>query len=93
MIYQLPNGKIIHITIEEFLDLSDLDIQYLMSVNAGNYAPSPWYGSVNRKAPANIESEIDNDIDYQEELEEPLHDGLQEEVPLEEFPDIPIEED
>ena len=42
MIYQLPNGKIINITIEQYLELSDEDIQYLVSIDYGNFARSPW---------------------------------------------------
>jgi len=93
MIYQLPNGKIIHISFDEFLDLSDLDIQYLMSVNAGDYAPSPFYNSVLRKTSIHTKPDIDDQIDYQEDLDEPLHDGLIEELPLDEFPDLPTEEE
>lgn len=37
MVYQLPNGKVIFISIEEFLELTEYDIQYLMSIDAGEY--------------------------------------------------------
>jgi len=37
MVYQLPNGKVIFISIEEFLELTEYDIQYLMAVDAGEY--------------------------------------------------------
>lgn len=68
MIYQLPNGKVINISIEEYLDLDDQDIQYLMSINAGNYATSPFYGSVIRKKKDyNPEEDIDKSMDYEEE--------------------------
>lgn len=45
MLYQLPNGKVIHISIEEFLDLTDEDIQYLMSIDYGEYIKNPFSGS------------------------------------------------
>lgn len=45
MYYQLPNGKVIHISVEEYLSLNDRDIQYLLSVNAGEYISNPWSGS------------------------------------------------
>ena len=35
MLYNLPNGKTIYLTIEQYLNLTDDDIQYLMSINAG----------------------------------------------------------
>ena len=43
--YQLPSGKVINITIEEFLNLTDLDIQNLTASGLGVYANSPWYNS------------------------------------------------
>jgi hypothetical protein len=45
MLYQLPNGKIIFLTIEQFLDLTDEDIQYMISVDFGEYAANPFTGS------------------------------------------------
>lgn len=74
MIYQLPNGKVIVITIEEFLDLTDNDIQFLMSVNAGEYSPSPWYGSAIKKVTRVSHKEIDHSIDYTPEDEEKICD-------------------
>ena len=35
MLYQLPNGKVVFLTIEEYLDLTDEDIQYLMALDFG----------------------------------------------------------
>jgi hypothetical protein len=68
MIYQLPNGKVIVLTLEEYLSLDDLDIQYLMSINAGNYATSPFYGSViKKKQRSNPEDHVDKTLDYQED--------------------------
>ena len=45
MIYQLPNGKVINITIEEYLEITDLDIQYLMSLDFGEYMSDPFAAS------------------------------------------------
>ena len=36
MLYNLPNGKTIYLTIEEYLNLTDDDIQYLISIKAGS---------------------------------------------------------
>jgi hypothetical protein len=95
MIYQLPNGKIIHLSIEEYLDLSDQDIQYLMSVNAGDYAGSPFHASAiksNHKKQDDFYEE-DASIDYQPELDEPLYIGPSDEESLdEEWPDFPDQE-
>ena len=45
MHYQLPNGKVIYLTIEQYLDLTDEDEQYLMSLDAGEYAVNPFTDS------------------------------------------------
>lgn len=44
--YQLPNGKVVQMSVDEYLSLSDKDIQYLLSINAGDYISNPWTGSV-----------------------------------------------
>lgn len=45
MWYQLPNGKVIFLTIEQYLELTDDDEQYLMSLDAGEYATNPFADS------------------------------------------------
>jgi len=45
MLYQLPNGKVIYITIEQYLELTDEDIQYMMSINHGEHASNPFTDS------------------------------------------------
>jgi hypothetical protein len=45
MLYQLSNGKVIYLTIEQYLELTDLDVQYLMSLNAGEFALNPFTDS------------------------------------------------
>lgn len=39
MIYQLPNGKIINITFDQFLSITDEDMQDMMASNFGVYGP------------------------------------------------------
>jgi hypothetical protein len=46
MNYQLPNGKTIYLTIEEYLNLTDEDIQYLVSLDLGESVLNPFKGSV-----------------------------------------------
>ena len=46
MIYQLPNGKVIHISIEEYLNLTHEDIQYLMAGDYGDHIINPFKYSV-----------------------------------------------
>lgn len=45
MYYQLPNGKTVYLSVEEYLSLTDADIQYLISINAGEYIPHIWTDS------------------------------------------------
>jgi len=49
MLYQLPNGKVVHLSTEEFLDLTDEDIQYLMSIDYGEHIRDPFTGSAVEK--------------------------------------------
>ncbi len=49
MLYQLPNGKVISISIEEYLELTDLDEQYLMSIDFGEHIIDPFYASAVEK--------------------------------------------
>jgi len=95
MIFSLPNGKVIHLTVEEYLDLTDEDIQFLMAHNAGDYASSPWYGSTisTKKKQKTLE---DNSIDYQPEDEDKSHgDNILslDDISVDDFPDLPSEED
>jgi hypothetical protein len=43
--YQLPNGKTVYLTVEEYLDLTDADIQYLVSLDYGESLLNPFHGS------------------------------------------------
>ena len=46
MIYQLPNGKVIEISIEQYIELSDEELEYLIAYNYGETLEDPWFGSV-----------------------------------------------
>lgn len=39
MLYQLPNGKIINLTIDQFLSMTDEDINDFIASNFGSYGP------------------------------------------------------
>ena len=49
MLYQLPSGKVVYLSVEEFLDLTDEDEQYLMSLDYGDYIVNPFSGSAIQK--------------------------------------------
>ena len=59
MYYQLPNGKTVYLTVEEYLDLTDADIQYLMSIDYGEYIVDPFTGSAVEKT-----SQKEYDFDF-----------------------------
>jgi len=73
MLYQLPNGKVINISVEQYLDLTDQDIQDLIAGNYGDYPTSHWQDSAINKWQKNKNKErkdIDHSIDYTEESDE-----------------------
>ncbi len=76
MLYNLPNGKTIYITIEEYLNLTDQDIQDLVALNFGEYI-DPYKKSLSDQSDLNkidpelidielfpIEDIEDNDPDF-----------------------------
>jgi hypothetical protein len=56
MLYQLPNGKVIEISLEDYLEMTDIDFQNIMAFNLGEHINNPW-----------INSAIDKDEDPEEE--------------------------
>jgi len=56
MFYQLPNGKVIEISTEQFVEMSDEELEYLIAYNYGEHMENPWYGSI-------LNKQIDTDID------------------------------
>lgn len=80
MILQLTSGKIIQISVEQYLDLTDEELDYLNNPgnNIGDYPKSLWLNSPivsKKKKSENIE--VDKDVDYIQEdedifFEEPL---------------------
>ena len=51
MLYQLPNGKVIEISTEQFVEMSDEELEYLIAYNHGDVQENPWFGSVLLKQP------------------------------------------
>ena len=45
MNYQLPNGKVIYISIDEYLSMTDEDIQYFIASDYGDTIVNPFSGS------------------------------------------------
>jgi hypothetical protein len=62
MLYQLPNGKVIEMTTEQFVEMSDEELEYLIAFNYGDSLENPWFGSVLTKGPRSTTVEIDENI-------------------------------
>jgi len=62
MLYQLPNGKVIEMSIEQYIEISDEDLEYLIAYNYGDPLEDPWFGSVLNKRNTNFYSEEPPDI-------------------------------
>lgn len=51
MLYQLPNGRVIEMSTEQYFEMSDEDLEYLVAYNYGDLLENPWFGSVLSKQP------------------------------------------
>jgi len=79
MLYNLPNGKVIEISVEQFLDMEDEEFEYLMSINFGEPIENPFFGSILEGKSKFIEIEdeyvppvdivVNPDIDYKPDEE------------------------
>jgi hypothetical protein len=70
MLYQLPNGKVIEISTEQYLEMSDEELEYLIAYNYGEIMEDPWFGSVlNKKESSSPDppDAVDDLIDIPEE--------------------------
>jgi hypothetical protein len=93
MLYQLPNGKVISITIEEYISLTDEDVQDLVALNLGKHPTSHWHGSAIKfpKTQVNEEDEEEPikryDVEFMsfEELEE--QEGITGKIDVNNIPD------
>jgi hypothetical protein len=59
MIYQLSTGKVIEISLEQFLEMTDDDIEYLVAYNVGESINNPFFKSSFQNK---VTIEVDDDI-------------------------------
>lgn len=75
MLYQLPSGKVIEISVEDYLDMSDEDLEHIIANNSGEAIDNPFFASILERPTAStiddiipiIESNIDivkDEIDF-----------------------------
>lgn len=50
MFYQLPTGRVIEISTEQYFEMSDEELEYLIAYNYGDIVENPWYGSILHKS-------------------------------------------
>ena len=84
MLYQLPNGKVVHLSIEEFLDLTDEDVQYLMSIDYGEHIRDPFTGT----AVENNTREKYYDFTSLSQEDETLNDYISDDLPFDDIIDL-----
>jgi hypothetical protein len=84
MHYQLPNGKVVYLTIEQYLELTDLDIQYLMSIDFGEHVQDPFKGS----AVEQNKSEKYYDFDYLNTDDEDMNEKISDDEPFDDIIDL-----
>lgn len=73
IVYQLSNGKVVYLSVEDLLNMSKEDEQYLLSLNQGDAPNSPFHGSVitkpgRRTKPSNPYEK--DGLDYEEDRDE-----------------------
>ena len=65
MIYQLPNGRCLFLSIEEYLSISDEELHYLAFTQVGEYPTTPTpYSGITPDAESSME---DTELDYKPE--------------------------
>ena len=84
MLYQLPNGKVIEISTEQFIEMTDEELEYLIAYNYGEGMEDPWFGSVLKKGspPDQVEETIPEITDLSQDekyLDLDIDEGLIEE--------------
>jgi hypothetical protein len=58
MHYQLPNGRVIEMSTEQYFEMSDEELEYLIAFNYGDLIENPWHGSIMNK-PNLVEDDIE----------------------------------
>lgn len=95
MLVSLPNGKVINITIDQYLAMEEDDFKELVAAGCGSIASSPWCSSAIKKPGKVRISDEDPDPEITEGLTEDeleLDEDIQNETDIQ-SPDIPEEED
>ena len=57
MIYQLPNGRVVKLSIETYLRMTDEDLRYLNEINIGSTSNDDPFVSEEETEPLNVVTE------------------------------------
>ena len=70
MLYQLPDGRTIELSIEDYLSFTDEEIRGLMAYDIGIEVNNPFYGSIVKKPIKSNSEEEDKTPDVDKASEE-----------------------
>ena len=89
IIYELPNGKCVHISVEQLLALDDADLQYMIATNAGYHSSNPHRKLKYPDGDSTPEEQAFNDFTESENSPDMLSDGddIDYDVDLDNFSD------
>lgn len=79
MLYQLPNGKCIELSIEQYLRMSEEELKGMIAFNAGDEVNDPFALSVLKYGNHSVAEDIDEIDDFKE-------------IPIEDLTDVAPEE-
>lgn len=86
MLYQLPNGRTVYLTVEEYLNLSDSDIQFLVSNCYGEEILNPFHGSVCGKDSPDVEYDFSY-LSDDDEIDSSFND-ISDDIPFDDIIDL-----
>jgi len=69
VLYQLPNGKVISMSIEQYLQLEHEEIQLLISLDCGASIHNPFCSSAINKSQRYYDPDLDEVVDDNEDIE------------------------
>lgn len=86
MLYQLPTGKVVWLEVEDVLNLSKQDLQFLIAINAGEHVHNPFkHSSISKENNEKPDEELVDDSDetetyyeefFPDEFPDMLDDGI-----------------
>jgi hypothetical protein len=76
MLYNLPTGKTIQLSVEQYLDMTDEEFEYLISINYGDNIQDPFYKSMIKEKPSAYKKDDDDDLKICDQIIEELDESI-----------------